>query len=427
MNSRINALNAERRRAWDQAQGLLDHVASEHRDMSSEESAQFARMNTAISDLDDEIASIIERRDADAVADTLRAAHMSIFPEVTARGRELDTDAQLRAFLRGDFNGSMTVDLQRVARERDLVRQGASDAEIRALAWDASSGSLVVPTTFARTMYDTLEAAVAVLRMPVTKLTTTSGEDMYLPKVTTHSLAAQVTGQGSAFAGSDPVLNRTALPVYKYGQLCKVSSELIEDAAVDISSFLARDIGRALGRVLAADLVVGTGTGEPLGVMAGAAMAGAGSITTGGSLIAPTIEKYIDAQYLLTDEHRQNAGGACWLMKDSTAANVRKLRDGAGGTVGAFLWQPSTVAGQPDTFLGHRLYTDTNVAAAGSNARIAAFLDPEAYVVRQVGNPTIDVDRSVYFATDEVGVRGRLRAGGNLQTAGAITSIVQNV
>lgn len=185
-----------------------------------------------------------------------------------------------------------------------------------------------------------------------------------------------------------------------------------------------RDLGRGLGRIVGTDLVTGTGTNEPRGFMVGAA-AGAGSVTTGGSLIAPTMETLIGCQYGIVDGYRNQHTG--WLMKDSTAGTLRKLRDGAGGTIGQFLWAPSLVAGQPDFLLGYPVFTDTNVATAGSDARIIAFADFSAYYIRQVGNPVIELDRSRYFDTDQTAVRAKHRVDGDLIDTAAVCTVLQNV
>ena len=115
----------------------------------------------------------------------------------------------------------------------------------------------------------------------------------------------------------------------------------------------------------------------------------------------------------------------------STAGTVRKLRDGGGGTVGAFLWEPSLTnglkTGTPDGFLGSPVYTDTNCAAAGSNAILATYGDFSEYVIRTVGNPVIDRSDERYFDTDEVGFRGRWRVGGNHRQVGYLNNLVQNV
>src|SRR3546814_4358984 len=59
---------------------------------------------------------------------------------------------------------------------------------------------------------------------------------------------------------------------------------------------------------------------------------------------SPTYEKLIDLQYSVNGNYRRRPSTA-WLMRDLTAANLRKLRDGAGGTVGAVLWEPSLTQG----------------------------------------------------------------------------------
>ena len=431
LRNRVEILNAQRLTAWNQGQELL--IAAEGRAMSGEELQTYTRISSEIDAIDAEVRALVATSTREAEADQLRAMTLSAFGDQGAARRDVAGVDQFRAWLdapRGsDLRASQfTIDLARVQRERDLLRQGASPEEIRALAWDATSGSLVVPTTMARSLFDVLEAGIAGFRIGATRMTTSTGENMQLPKLLTHGVGTQVSGQGTALAGTDATFGRVDLNVYKYGELVKVSNELVTDSAFDVASWLGQDIGYALSRIIDADLVVGTGSGEPTGMTL---LAGAGTnapITTGGSLIAPTVEKYIDTQYSINDEYRRNAA---WLMKDSTAGTIRKLRDGAGGTVGAFLWEPSLTngiqGGQPDRFLGSPVFVDANCAAAGSNAKLATYGDFSQYVIRTVGNPVIERDDSVYFATDEAAFRGKWRVGGNHRQVGALNNLVQNV
>ena len=168
------------------------------------------------------------------------------------------------------------------------------------------------------------------------------------------------------------------------------------------------------------------GTGEPKGLRA----AGSVRVTTGGSLITPTYDKLVDVVYSIADAYR-TTGTAGWLMGDSTAGTLRKLRDGAGGTIGAVLWEPSLtnglVNGQPDRLLGYPVYTDPNVASLASNARIAAFGDFSSYYLRTVGNVAIDSSTERYFDTDQTAFRGKWRVDGDLIDTGAITVLQQAV
>ena len=430
IRAHVEALNADRLRVVEQLRAELDATAG--RERSAEESQKIARFDARIDEIDAEVTEYVARATREIEGAALREQTLSVFGEAGAnRNDRKDVDAfrqWLNAPRGSDLRShALEIDIQRAMRERNLLRQGASPEEIRALAWDASSGSLVVPTSMARSLFDVLEAGIAGFQIGATVINTSTGENLKLPKLTTHGIASQVAGQGSAFAGGDPVMGQVDLNVYKYGQIVKASSELVADAAFGIEQFLGQDIGYALARVIDADLVAGTGSSEPTGMTI---LAGAGTnapVKTGGTAIAPTVEKFIDTQFSVNDQYRRNAA---WLMKDSVAGTIRKLRDGAGGTVGAFLWEPSLTAGlktgTPDRFLGAPVYTDANCTAAGTDAVLATFGDFSQYTIRTVGNPTIERDDSVYFASDESAFRGKWRVGGNHRQVGALNTLKQS-
>jgi HK97 family phage major capsid protein len=119
-------------------------------------------------------------------------------------------------------------------------------------------------------------------------------------------------------------------------------------------------------------------------------------------------------------------------MRDKTAGVVRKLRDGAGGTEGAPLWQPSLTSGitggrGADTLFGYPVFTDPGVASMASNARTVFFGDWNAYYFRTVGDLMVERNDSVGFATDEVFFRGKWRAAGGAQDLTAINLMKQSV
>lgn len=425
IRSHVIALNEDRARVVEQLRSELDYTAG--RERTAEEAQKIARLDARIDEIDAEVREFVARETREREAASLREQTLSVFGEARTANREARQMDALRSWL-ADPRGEFEVDIQRAMKERQMLRAGASPEEIRALAWDATSGSLVVPTTMARSLFDLLEANIAAFRIGATQMNTSTGENMQLLRLQAHGIGTQVSGQGTAIAGTDPTNGRVNLNVFKYGQLVRVSNELVSDAAFDIASWLGGDIGYALGRVVDADLIVGTGTNEPVGMTI---LAGAGTnapIKTGGSLIAPTVEKFIDLQYSVADTVRARGS---WLMHDSTAGSIRKLRDGAGGTVGAFLWEPSVFngiqGGAPDRFLGNPVYTDLNCASAGSNAILATFGDFSEYVLRTVGNPVIESDTSRYFDTDEVGFRGKWRVGGNHRQVGYLNTLIQNV
>lgn len=427
IRAQVDALVETRARVWEEGKALLEGATG--RELDAEERQTWDRVNTRIDEIDSQIESFVARETRETEAASLREAQYSVFGEPTVADQR-NAMADLRAFVNAAMNGekvSMEVNVEGARRELELIRQGASAEEVRALAWDTGSSGSLVPSSVSRTLYQYMEASNGIMRIPATRFTTASGESIPFPKLGAHAIATQVSGQGTTLAGTDPSFLKMTLDAYKFGELVIVANELVTDSVVDIGTFLGRDMGRAIGRVLATSYVAGPGSGAPMGVMT--AIVGAGTIATGGSLITPTVEKLIDLQYSVNDEYRSDPSAA-WLMNDSTAGTLRKLRDGAGGTVGAFLWAPSltqgVAGGAPATFLDKPVYTDSNVAAQGSNAKTVAFGAWNAFYIRTVGNVVVESDQSRYFDTDQTGFRVKTRTDSDVIDLTAINIIKQS-
>ena len=429
-------INQERMRAHEAAKKLLDDTKGQ---FTAEQRSEWDRINADIDDLAKQRDVFVQAETRAREAGELREADSRLFGESAVDKAEKKEAADLRAFLTGRSNRGNSVDqesgrpvfeidIRAAAHYSQLRRQGYDAAEARALAWDTGSIASGVPTTTANTLYQLLEASIAGFKMPTTKINTASGEDMKFPKVDAHGIATQVSGQGTTLAGTDPTFLSTTLGAYKYGELVIVANEVVADTSFDIVGFVMANIGRAVGRKIDVDLVVGTGSGQPNGMMTG--ISGSGTIATGGSLIDPSYEKLVDLVYSVNDEYR-SSGNAAWLMRDKTAGVLRKLRDGAGGTIGAVLWQPSLTSGiqfgQPDTLLGFPVYTDPNVASIASNAKVLAFGDWNGYFIRTVGNVIVDSDTSRYFDTDQTGFRGRWRVDGDYVDTTAVNVVKVSV
>jgi HK97 family phage major capsid protein len=308
-------------------------------------------------------------------------------------------------FLRGQSSRkSWDIDFRAVANEKRAIRSGARGTEFRDLVvGTAAAGGNTVPTSFVRSLYDYLEVYCGMRRTRATIITTTGGEKLEFPKVTTGGTAALVL-EGSAIPEADPAFGKMTLDAFKYGQLLQYSFELAQDTGVDLLGFAARDFGRALGRVTDTAYVLGTGSNEPQGIMTVA-----GTATTGGTGVVgvPTFDDLITVVYSVNEEYRQNAQ---WLMRDATAAAIRKLKDNDG----QYLWQPSLQVGTPDRLLGFEVVTDPNVAATGLNANSLAFGDFSTFYIRDVGSVRIEQSNEFAFANDLSTWRAVLRTDSDL-------------
>jgi HK97 family phage major capsid protein len=285
------------------------------------------------------------------------------------------------------------------------ARDGTIDLERHDLTkGTATDGAELIPTGFVRTLQEHLIESNGVRRTNAQVFTTSSGENLLVPATTTHGTATLVA-EGGAFLENDAQFKQVTMNAYKFGQMVQVSTELIQDSAIDLLSYLGRAAGIAIGTVTGTYNVTGTGTAQPEGI-ANAPTAG----VTGGAGTGLTVSgnSLMDLYHSLVTGYRARA---FWVMNDATAAYIRKLRDDTGGSgLGNFLWQPGLQAGQPDSLLGRPVVTDPAVAVMAINAYSIAFGDFSAYFAfRDVNTVTFDRSDDFAFSTGLVSFRSSLR------------------
>lgn len=407
--NQIQGLLDERARITNEYRALLDRADAEHRDLTVDERSQLDRMDVRLDDLAQQADLAVAERRRTLEAAEARTAYAGILTgSHLARAESRDRDAFTR-FLTGETR-TLDVDLRSVAREKQLIRSGASGHELRMELRDlvedvATAGGSTVPTSFARRLYEFLEWYSGARRLNVTVLTTASGENLTIPTVASFGTAA-LRGEGTALAENDPTFSSVTLNAWKYGQLVQVSSELLADSGVDVLGFLARDCGRAIGRATDLDYITGSGTSKPKGIMT-TQLVGATAQT--GSTGVPSFANLLDLVYSINPVNRST--GAGWLMRDTTAAAIRKITD----TTGRPIWEPSVVVGQPDLLLGYPVIEDPHVPALGTAGGTAiAFGNFEGYYIRDVGTMRFERSDDFAFSSDLVTFRAVHRTDGDV-------------
>lgn len=401
-NELIQRLVERRQNVWSQAQEILSRADDEARGLSGEEESAWQAANADLDSLDQRIKSLLdaEQRAADTAAafDAVKARPVDErhAPEPTG------DEAAMRYF---------TGQGGRTFEARAEGRMGT--AEFRTLSkLSAGAGANTVKISF----YDQLVAHMievsGILKAGPTVLNTSSGEQIQVPKTTSHSTAALVAEAGTIGA-SDPAFGQVPLDAYKYAFLIQVSNELLTDTSVDLLGYLAMQSGRALGNALGTHLITGTGSSQPNGVVTAATSAVTGGTGVSGAF---SYDNLVDLYFSIIAPYRDSASCG-WLMKDSSLATARKIKDSQNRP----LWEPSVQAGTPDTLLGKPVWTDPHVAAVALNAKSVLFGDFSQYFVRLAGGVRFERSDDYAFNTDLVTYRAILRGDGDLvDTTGAI-------
>jgi HK97 family phage major capsid protein len=282
----------------------------------------------------------------------------------------------------------------------------------------ATDGAELIPTGFVRTLQEHLIESNGLRRTNAQVFTTSSGENLLVPATTTHGTATLVA-EGGAFLENDAQFKQVSMGAYKFGQLVQVSTELIQDSAVNLLEYLGRAAGIAIGTVTGTYNVTGTGTTQPEGIANSPTAGVTGGAGTGLTVSANSL---IDLYHSVVSGYR-SAG--YWVMNDLTAAYIRKLRDDTGGSgLGNLLWQPGMQAGAPDTLFGRPVVTDPAMAVQAINAYSIAFGDFSAYFAfRDVNTVTFDRSDDFAFSTGLVSFRSSLRTDSKQLINGATGAV----
>lgn len=380
-----------RNRAWNEAKSILDKATAEKRDLSAEETQTYERISQ---ELDERAQTIAKLREDEARELRMDAATREIADQVRpVAGVQVSDDAtSLRSLFTGEKRSHSF-------ERRDIIK---------------SSTGAPVPTSF----YDQVimkARLIAPVLQTSTVLNTAGGENLQIPSLSTYSVGT-VTGEGSAIGESDPVFNSfITLSAYKYSFLVQVSQELLEDAGVDMLSFLGDQVGNALGYAVGSALTVGSGTDAPNGIVTASAVGG-----TAGTATAFTADNLIDLLYSL-DGAARNLPGVGWMMNGKSVGAVRKLKD----TAGNYVFQPALSMESPDMLLGKPIYENPSMVdvATGTKSVIVGHLP--SYYVRTVGGLRLDRSDDYAFNAGLVTFRATFRVDGDLPQTSHIKHLLQ--
>lgn len=407
LEATIKDLKERRAKVWEQTKTLLDAAAGEKRDLNAEETQTYARLNAELDGLTkraEQVQQLVE--DERALAGTLDK--LGVPEQRDGDAGDTTTMDEIRKWITGE-NGARNLDIAAGKR------MGAN--EFRTLSkLSAGAGANTVKTSFYERLVAHMIEVSAVLQAGPTVLQTSTGEQIQVPKTTAHSTASLVAEAGT-ISTSEPTFGQVPLDAYKYAHLMKISSELLTDTSVDLEGYLAMQGGRAVGNALGAALVTGTGSSQPNGVATAASTGVTGATSVAGAF---TFDNLMDLFYSVIAPYRSSPSCG-WLVKDSTMAAIRKLKD----TTGQYLWQPALTADTPDILIGKPIRTDPNVAAPALSAKSVLFGDFSQYFVRLVGGVRFERSNDFAFDSDVVTFRCIIRGDGDLvDTTGAIKAFV---
>ena len=380
----ITEMRNKRAKLWNTMEGFLDTHRNDMGVLSAEDDATYSKMERDLDSLTNEIKRM-ERRDA-IEAELNKPVNQPI-TEAPERATSLKPDKVGRA------SDAYKEDFDRHLRGKVLVHNVLSEGT------DADGGYLV-PEDFERDIVTALEEENVIRSLA--KVITTQHERK-IPVATGHS-TAQWTAENAAYTESNPTFGQKQIDAFKLTDLARVSVELLQDSAFDIEDYLMKEFARAFGIAEEEAFCVGTGTNQPTGIFT--ANGGTVGVTAAANNVI-TADELISLVYALKSPYRRNAK---FLMNDATISAIRKLKD----QNGAYLWQPSLQAGQPDRLLGYDLYTSPYVPTMAAGALTVAFGDFKNYWIGDRAGRTVQRLNELYATNGQIGYVATERVDGKV-------------
>ena len=378
----IKDMIEKRAKVWETAKNFVDTHENGNGVLSAEDNATYSRMEQEIEDL---TTAIDRQQRAEA-----REAEFNkpVNTPLTGRPGKQEMDDKT-----GRASNAYKEDFGAHIRGKRLVHNVLSEGV-------QADGGYLVPEEFERQIVMGLDEANVVRGLA--KVITTSAERK-IPVAATHS-AAQWTAENGAYTESDPTFDQKTIDAFKLTDLVKVSIELLQDSMFDLESYIAAEFARAFGIAEEQAFCVGNGTGQPTGIFT----AKGGNVgVTAASATAISADELISLVYALKSPYRRNAK---FLMNDATVSMLRKLKDNNG----AYLWQPSVHAGEPDRLLGYELYTSPYVPVAAAGALTVAFGDFKNYWIADRSGRTVQRLNELYSTNGQVGFVATERVDGKV-------------
>ena len=188
--------------------------------------------------------------------------------------------------------------------------------------------------------------------------------------------------------------------------IVKLSSDFVHDASFSIEKHLVDRLGKNFGCAEDKGFILGSRVDEPVGILS----------DTGGADVALTTSEltYDDMLTLYHSVDRAYRKNAVWLMSDTTALHLRKLKDEAGN----YLWNAAT-----DTILGKPVVISEYMPDIEEDNKPVVFGDFSYYWIIDRDPVSMQILKELFLNTGHIGYLAYEFLDGKLIRSDAVKAV----
>lgn len=351
----LKALEEKRAELQQNLEGVLAAAETENRAMSTEESAEFDRIEAEIRAIDETIA----RKE--------RMSGIAKNPAPASAGMEERAEQDAKNFL--DFIAGRATEM-RAEGQMDLANNGA-----------------IIPTSIAN----------RIIKAVVDRCPILAGATRYNVKGT---LKVPVWNEGITVGYQQEFTDMTAsggkftsvdLSGYLAGALTLIGKSVINNASVNVLDFVIAQMAEVIAIWTEGQLLKGTGTSAATGALTST------NILTAASGAAITADELIALQAKVKQADQAKA---CWTMHPDTFTAIKQLKDGND----RYLLQDDLASEFPYRILSKPVHLSDNMPVIGAGANAILYGDYAGLSVNFRENVSIEVLREKYATQHALGI-----------------------
>ena len=373
--------------AFEAFKSEISPLLAKAKDLDGIDGAKFSKMEKAISDTI-ELSQKEAAKSAALEAEVKAMAAAMQRPGVSADQAKEKAEIATKAFNEFARSGS-----DNKTSFREFLKSSGKDLELKDLSVnvEASGGYLVMPT------FGGIVTTKAFESSPIRQLATVQpiSTDSYDVVVDYNETGGVWIGEtASRTVTTTPDIGKINIPTQEAMVYVQATQKILDDAAVNMESWLAEKTADKLARLEATAFVTGDGVATPRGITtyASGTTLSSGQIqqVNMGSTSAFVYDGLVDVQNALKEVYQ---GNASWLMKRGTFGTLMKLKTGiASDNTPVFNMNYGQNNGLPTfTLLGRPVYFADDLAAIGSASLSVVYGDIKAAytVVDRIGLRTL--------------------------------------
>lgn len=375
--------------------------------------------NQILSEKGDQVWSKEDQTKYDGIMDEMQR----VSDQLAAHQRLLDAEAD-KFFNQGGKSGVKAGDeVDAIMAVALYLRHGNNVTAEQAVAirnamstTTPAEGGFTVPSEVAAMVVDALKAFGG-MREVSDVISTDGGAALNFPTSDGTSEEGEIVGENAPATAGDVTFGTAAVNPYKYSsKKIALPVELIQDSGIDVVAFVVNRLATRLGRITNKHFTIGTGTGQPFGIVS---RASAGKVGTTGQTLTVIYDDLADLYYSVNRAYR---GRAAWSMADTSMKVIRKIKDTAGRPIFTPGYEAGITQAAPDLLMGKPIVINDDVPVMAANAKSILFGDHKLYTIRDVnGSYSIRrFDDSAFALNGQVGFCGWMRTGGNLLDTAAV-------